>query len=160
MTTRPAAAARSLGGLPWLVPLAMLGHMAEEWPRFPAWATSHFGTTSPRFYLLSHIPILAIVAWVSYRASRPAASPRSLWLLTMILAALGTNTLFHLGATVAFGEWAPGLATAIVLYIPLLFLLIPRTSIALGGPRARTAGLTGAVLSALIAMSLWLDMPT
>ncbi len=149
---------RPVGRLPWLVFIALVLHVLEEWPEFPEWATRHFGTTSPRFYVLSHIPILGLVAWAAYRASKPGASS-SLWFITVILSALGGNVVFHVVSSVEFGELSPGLLTALILYVPLVAALLPRFAAILGRRRSVTAVATGLVASALITATLGFDMP-
>jgi len=150
---------RPLGRLPWLVFVALVLHVFEEWPRFPEWATLHFGTTSPRFYVLSHIPILGLVAWAAYRASRPAASASSLWWIATILSALGANVIFHVASSVGLSELSPGLLTALLLYAPLLVFLFPRLALILGRRRSATAVAAGVAISAVVTASLGLDMP-
>jgi hypothetical protein len=143
----------------WLVLCAPLVHIVEEWPRFPGWATEHFGTTSPRFYLISHIPIVAVIAWAAYPASRSDASSRSIWFLAMIVAALGANGLFHAGATVRFGAYSPGLVTSVGVYLPLAGYLLPRLIAMLGVPKGLSACVAGVVVAMLVTASLALDMP-
>ena len=151
---------RTLGRLPWLVLASLLLHVLEEWSRFPEWATRHFGTTSDRFFVVSHIPIFGIVAWVVSSASRSNASTRSIWLLVMIIGALCTNTLFHLGTTGWFSEYSPGLVTALVLYLPLAIYMLPRASDILGIDPTIKAIATGFIMSTMITASLAFDMPT
>lgn len=44
----------------WLPLIVFIPHMIEEYPRFPAWATRHFGATSRAWYVYSHILLVAI----------------------------------------------------------------------------------------------------
>jgi len=47
--------------LPEWLPLAVFGaHVAEEYVSgFPEWATRHFGTTSRRFFIASHVVLIS-----------------------------------------------------------------------------------------------------
>lgn len=147
-----------LGRAPWLVLGALLAHVAEELPRFPEWATRHFGTTSPAYFVLSHIPLLAAVLYIVYRASRPWASVWWVWLLLVVQAALAANGIFHLVATLWFREYSPGLVSAIALYIPVTAYLLPRAVPHLGTLRTATACGAGIVVSGVFVGSLWLDI--
>lgn len=148
-----------LGRRPWLVLATLVFHITEEWPLFPEWATSHFGTTSPRFFAVSHVPIVALVAWISFNATRSSARNGSIWCLAMVLAALGTNGLFHLAATFHFGEYSPGVVTSIAFYFPLFIYLFPMMIAILGRRQVVTANLSGILLSVVITFSLAIDMP-
>ena len=44
----------------WLPLLVFMAHVAEEYPRFPAWATRHFGATSKAWYVYAHMGLVAI----------------------------------------------------------------------------------------------------
>jgi hypothetical protein len=160
MTNDPAqVGAPPLGQWPWLVLFALLVHVAEEWPRFPEWATGHFGTTSPSFYIATHIPIVGLVAWATYRATRSGADRRSVWLVAVVLAALVTNALFHVGASIAFREVSPGLVSASLLYAPLALYLGPRMAPILGRTGSIMACAVGLLVSVLFTLSLGMDMP-
>lgn len=156
---RPSAQA-PLGRLPWLVFGALLAHITEEWFWFPEWATRHFGTTSPRFFAVSHVPIVALAFWVTIRATRAHASKLSTAAVWFIIAALSFNGAFHLITTFMFSEYSPGLATAVLFYFPLLAYLGPRVSAVLGFRQTFSTGIAGALVGALITSSLLIDMPT
>ena len=48
---------RPADAFPWLVFGALVTHVLEELPGFPAWATAHFGTTTTQWFVLSHLPL-------------------------------------------------------------------------------------------------------
>lgn len=161
MEARPSFVGRSqepLGRAPWLVLGALIAHVAEELPRFPEWATRHFGTTSPAYFVLSHIPLLATVLYIVYRASRPWASVLWVWLLLVVQSALAANGVFHIVATLRFREYSPGLVSAIALYMPVTAYLLPLAVTQLGPLRTATACCTGIIVSGLLVGSLWLDI--
>lgn len=101
--------------LHWLAAAAFLLHMLEELPRFPAWATRHFGTTSLPWYVYSHIVLTVIVVSICIAvgsADRSTASTLQL----MLMWTFGFNAVFHLVTTAIFREYSPGLITGVVLF--------------------------------------------
>lgn len=139
----------------WAVFAALLVHVAEELPNFPAWATAHFGTTTPRWFVLSHIPILGLAAWITARATRSNASDGAMWWMWVLIVALATNGVFHVAATLWFHEYSPGVVTSVLLYGPLFWLASRRLPRPAGAPR-----MVGVLVAFLLTGSLWLDMPT
>ena len=144
-----------------LLPLAALVvHVLEELGDFPAWATARFGTTTPAWFVLSHIPLLAAAAFISWRAFAPSRNYRAVWWLLVLVWALFGNALFHVGASIIWREYSPGLLSSVVLYIPLTAYLAPRLGRALDPSRAAAhACVTGLLLAAAFVGSLWLDIP-
>lgn len=111
-----------------LYPVATLVHVLEEWPRFPRWAREF---ASPRYsdreYVLTHI--LAVLV-ASGCAAVARIYPRP-WVLFLIFAfALGPslfwNAWFHTGATLRWRTYCPGVATSLLLYLPLSVFLFVR----------------------------------
>ena len=149
----------SIGPLAWLVLVALLIHVIEEVPAFPEWATEHFGTTSRLYFILAHIPLFTFAAWISYRASRNDAPKWSIWWVAAGVAGLGLNILFHVFATFAFGQYSPGTITALLIFLPLNLILLPRTYRVLGRKSFGTAVLMGIGVSVLFTLSLLLDVP-
>jgi hypothetical protein len=145
--------------LPWATFALLAVHVAEEVPAFPAWATRHFGTTTPAFYVLSHIPLLAAVFYIARNAAAGAGT-QWLWLAAAIQAGLAANGLFHLATTVVFGEYSPGVVTGAGLCVPfaVYFLSRVRGHGALRGAQVVTACVAGVVVAILLTASLWLHM--
>lgn len=142
----------------WLPLLALCAHVAEELPGFPGWATRHFGTTTTEWFVLSHIPLVGIAAYISFAATRKGAGA-SIWWLYVVQAALFWNGLFHVAATIAFREYSPGVVTAVLLYAPLTVFMLPKLGESLSRRQAISAGVVGALLSGALTGSLWLDIP-
>lgn len=111
----------------WLVPVAFLAHCAEELPRFPSWASQHFGTTTRRFYVASHCVLVPLIVASGARASARPGDPRAAFFATSVAAALGLNAVFHAGTTVLFRRYSPGLITAIAAMLPASAYAISRT---------------------------------
>jgi hypothetical protein len=113
-----------------LAPLVYAIHHAEEhlFLNFRAWRLKYF----PDNNALSTEAILAILVsfglvYIIIHASVPTKV--SAWMaLTFLMATQVHNAIFHLGATIAFRDFSPGLITAILLYLPVN-LLIARSAV-------------------------------
>jgi hypothetical protein len=144
----------------WLPTLVFLAHIAEEFPRFPAWATRHFGATSRAWYVYTHIALVAIAVTISARAE--AAAPRTIWpLLAMAFQwVLATNALFHIATTIMFKEYSPGVVTGTLLFLPATAYLFNRVVAAHFFTTVQLASVVaiGTVLGAAVVASLWLPM--
>jgi hypothetical protein len=150
-----------MGNLPWVTFALLLLHIAEESAfGFPVWATAHFGTTTPGFYALSHIPLVGAAAYVARRATRLDASARWLAAGIMVQTALGANGIFHIASTLLFRQYSPGLITSVGLYLPFTLYFLRRAS---RDGRIRPAQLimacaVGVSVAVLLSASLALDM--
>ena len=113
-----------------LAPLVYAIHHAEEhlFLNFRAWRLKYF----PDNNALSTEAILAIIVSFGLVYIILHASVRtkvSAWMaLTFLMATQVHNAIFHLGATIAFRDFSPGLITAILLYLPVN-LLIARSAL-------------------------------
>ncbi len=144
----------------WIPCLAFLAHIAEEWPRFPAWATRHFGTTTRAFYAYSHVVLVAAAVTVSALAtSGPAGGPFALlaiagqWLMC-------SNALFHLATSALFREYSPGVVTGTTLFLPgtAFVTVVTLREQLLSVPQLALAIALGFAGGGLVIASLWLDM--
>jgi hypothetical protein len=144
----------------WIPAVVFLAHVAEEYVRFPEWATRHFGATSRAWYVYSHIPPLTVVVWICARAQD--AAPDTLWpvLATAVQWSLATNAIFHIVTTWLFREYSPGLVTATALVLPTTVYMFNRTI----GEHLLTpfqvgsvVGL-GTVVGGAVVASLWLSL--
>ncbi len=108
-----------------LAPLVYAIHHAEEhlFLNFRAWRLKYF----PDNNALSTEAILAILVSFGLIYLIIHASVRtkvSAWMaLTFLMATQVHNAIFHLGATIAFRDFSPGLITALFLYIPANWLI-------------------------------------
>ncbi len=113
-----------------LAPLVYAIHHAEAhlFLNFRAWRLKYF----PDNNALSTEAILAILVSFGLVYIILHASVRtkvSAWMaLTFLMATQVHNAIFHLGATIAFRDFSPGLITAILLYLPVN-LLIARSAL-------------------------------
>lgn len=138
-------------------------HCAEEFPRFPQWASRHFGgTTTHRFFLASHAVLL--LPAVTTAGILPWRAPRSRlgnWLAAATAAGFVGNSVFHLATTIRWREYSPGVFTAVTIVSPsaLATLRLARSR-GLRGRSFVAAAVTGTLLNSLAVASLNLDMPT
>lgn len=146
-----------------LVPAAFLAHTLEELPRFPAWATRRFGTTSTRFYVVSHLTLLIPMTLKAGRdAARDPDDPGAVFRASAVAAGYGFNALFHIAASALFREYSPGLATGTTLMLPasLGTLAKVRRDGAISDEQLLGSIVAGMALCTAAVGSLYLDMPT
>lgn len=147
----------------WLAPTAFLAHCAEELPRFPRWATKHFGTTSTRFYVVSHaLVIVPAVVMPALRATQRPGSTGAAFSSVAVAAGLGFNGIFHLATTALFREYSPGVFTGVFALLPAATHTIAsaRRGGVLTQQQLRAALVAGAAGCTAAVASLYLDMPT
>lgn len=127
-----------------LAPFIFIGHFLEESPRFVEWFNGHVnrGITSTLFWRvnISALVITLIVVGIEWFS-------RSAFSLTLVLAWLSflmlANALFHVVGGLVDKRYVPGLATAILLYIPYYFWLFIQ---AVKSKRVKVMGLVVAAI--------------
>lgn len=144
----------------WLPLILFVAHMIEEYPRFPAWASRHFGATSKAWYIYSHILLVALIMGAAWWAQ--TSPPRSLapLLVAAIMFSLAGNALFHIVTTVLFREYSPGVVTGSLLFLPAAawyFDQVQQTE-NLTASQTIDAVWIGLVVQAAVVASLWLPM--
>jgi hypothetical protein len=144
----------------WLPMIVFAVHMAEELPRFPAWASRHFGTTSLPWYVYSHVGLVlagtGICAWASEAA--PGSWPRILVMALMLTMAL--NGIFHVATTILFRAYSPGVVTGVCLFFPAAGVMV-RAGLEAGhvsGLQLVLALALAAAVQAAVIASLYLPM--
>src|SRR6266545_7336043 len=100
-------------------PLVFVAHFLEESPGFVPWFNAHVtrGITADLFWTVNATALLiTVLASVGYWATRsPAAAVLVVaWLSFLML----TNAIFHIAAAIVDRGYVPGLATAVLLYLP------------------------------------------
>ncbi|MDT4896185.1 MAG: hypothetical protein QOH25_1262 [Acidobacteriota bacterium] len=127
-----------------LAPFIFIGHFLEESPGFVEWFNAHVtrGITSTLFWRvnISALVITVIVVgieWFSRSAFSLALAIA--WLSFLMLA----NALFHVVGGVVDKQYVPGLATAILLYIPYYSWLFLK---AVKSKRVKVLGLVAAAV--------------
>jgi Protein of unknown function with HXXEE motif len=97
----------------WYFPLATALHFLEEAPRFTTWAqryaSPHFTLAHwKRIHAIGFVYALAFSGMVSFYPRRPLV----FLFLALCFLESGFNALFHLGASLYFRTYSPGLLTA------------------------------------------------
>lgn len=99
--------------------LVFVIHTVEEIPDFAAWVSTHFAPLSTYKFTTTHIPLMLLVLLASWKAARPNASTSWVVLAVAFQWQFAVNALFHLGTTIGFGDYSPGLVTASVVALPV-----------------------------------------
>ena len=144
----------------WIPLVVFAAHMIEEYPRFPEWATRHFGATSKAWYVYSHIVLAALVAAACGWASAfPTAAPGQ-FLVIAISWSLACNAVFHIATTWLFQEYSPGVVTAVLLLLPAATYLLWRVGYdeTLATRQIAAAVALGTAVQAGVIASLWMRM--
>src|SRR5687768_2450383 len=100
-------------------PLVFVAHFLEESPGFVPWFNAHVtrGITADLFWTVNATALLiTILVTVAFRriGTTPAAMLVAAWLGFLML----TNAVFHVTGAIVDRGYVPGLATAILLYVP------------------------------------------
>jgi hypothetical protein len=119
MASRISDPSSQASGILLLAPVVFLCHFLEEAPGFVAWFNAHVprGISQALFWRVNvtalAITVLVVAAeWVARSAFTAGAVVA--WLSFLMLA----NALFHIAGALADGAYMPGLATAVLLYVP------------------------------------------
>lgn len=145
----------------WLLPVTFLAHVLEELPRFPRWATKHFGTTTTQFYLASHAVLVPALVGASARGALRPSDARAAFGATTVSTGLGVNAIFHIATTALFREYSPGVVTGAVGMLPAAAYTLYRTkrSGILGDEQIVGAVLAGTAITTAVVGSLCINMP-
>jgi hypothetical protein len=100
-------------------PLVFIAHFIEESPGFVPWFNGHVtpGITVELFWTVNVCAlVITLLVTVGFWATRSAAAAllAVAWLSFLMLA----NALLHVTGAIVDGGYVPGLATAILLYLP------------------------------------------
>jgi hypothetical protein len=111
--------------LVWLFVAAYVAHLLEEFfGGFPEWFGVVLGRPLPipAFLLINGVALVAMIL-----AVRAATRRESLgWLAIAVATVLLVNGVLHLLASLAWGQYSPGLITGVVVYVPLGLLALLR----------------------------------
>jgi len=102
-----------------LAPLVFVAHFLEESPGFVSWFNTHVtrGITPDLFWTVNATALLiTVLVTVAFWGTETTAAVVLVvaWLSFLML----TNAVFHVTAAVVDRGYVPGLATAILLYLP------------------------------------------
>lgn len=143
----------------WLPTVCLLLHVTEEFSRFPAWATRHFGVTTRAWYVYSHIVIAAVFCAVSFLA---ASEISAFWIASAFTLqwVLATNAFFHIVAVIRFREYSPGIFTALLVTLPVTYYMASHAVSAelLTFSQFTITIASSLILGGLVIASLWKDV--
>ena len=100
-------------------PLIFVAHVAEEAPGFVTWVNAHIGRdiTQSIFWagnLAGLVITLAVVLFEWVNRSKVSATVALAWLGFVMVG----NTVLHASGTLLYRAYAPGVITALLLYVP------------------------------------------
>jgi len=100
-------------------PLVFVAHFLEESPGFVPWFNAHVtqGITADLFWMVNAVGLLiTVLVTVAFWGTETTASVVLVvaWLSFLML----TNAVFHVTAAIVDRDYVPGLATAVILYLP------------------------------------------
>jgi hypothetical protein len=109
----------SLSRAPLFAPLVFVAHFLEESPGFVPWFNAHVtqGITADLFWTVNAVGLLiTVLVTVAFWGTETTASVLLVvaWLSFLML----TNAVFHVTAAIVDRGYVPGLATAVILYLP------------------------------------------
>jgi hypothetical protein len=108
----------------WLITVQWLAHFADEWLfGLPDWCTGHFAPAPESFWVPMMFVVTVPMSLLGWMASRPSAGSGIRLVCAGVQMLFFSNAFFHLITTVVFGEYSPGTASAVVLFLPLSFFL-------------------------------------
>jgi Protein of unknown function with HXXEE motif len=123
---------------------ALALHVAEEAPGFAAWARRNtWADYRDRDFVVINASGLVMTA-LSRAAVRRAPRLYGAWYAAIVSQQMLWNPVFHLGTTIAYREYSPGLVTALTLFPPLWWR---ETRRALRGGRLSRRGVAIAALA-------------
>ncbi len=107
------------------LPLVFAVHVAEEGPGFVAWFNAHVepDITARTFWgvnATAFVITLIVAVLVAAARERALVLVASVWVGFLMLA----NAVFHVVAAIVDGAYAPGVVTAVLLYLPMSGLWI------------------------------------
>lgn len=133
-----------------LAPFIFIAHFLEESPGFVEWFNVHVprGITSGLFWrvnIAALIITLIVVAIEWFSRSAFSLTLALAWLSFLMMA----NAMFHIVGGVVDKQYVPGLATAVLLYIPYYSWLFIK---AVKSKRVKVVGLVAAAVAASLPM--------
>ncbi|MDH3645937.1 MAG: HXXEE domain-containing protein [Gammaproteobacteria bacterium] len=143
-----------------LITAQWLAHFADEWIfGLPAWVTRHFEPLPAPFWISMMTVVTVPMIMLGWAASRPSAGSRIRLVCAGVQMLFFSNAFFHLITTYVFGEYSPGTASGVVLFLPLSLVL---WRIVLGEPEVTkssfaTALSVGFVVHGLLLLNLLVD---
>ena len=111
----------------WSLVVAYGVHVAEEWYLgFPAWVTLVIARPLPEtaFVIINSVAMFLMIVGIGL-ATR---SEEYGWAAVLIATIQLVNTAAHVGGVALTGSYAPGVVSALLLYVPLAGLVLRRAA--------------------------------
>ena len=136
-------------GLLWLFVPAYVIHLAEEWfADFPGWLQRITARPLPdEAFLIINAVALALLIGAIHLATR---SERFGWMAVAVATIMLVNTVAHAAGAALTRSYAPGLISAVVLYVPLGSLTMIRALDHAGRKHVARGIITGVVVHAVV----------
>ena len=144
----------------WLITIQWLAHFADEWLfGLPAWCTRHFEPLPGSFWIIAMIVVTMPMIMLGWTASRPSSGTATRLFCAAVQMLFLSNACFHVITTFAFGEYSPGTATGVVLFLPLSLVVWRVVLREPGVTRSSftTALVAGFVLHGIVLLNLLVD---
>jgi hypothetical protein len=120
----------SLTQLSWLIPLFFALHNAEEAPRMATWSRAVDAPFLPRVSTLQFTVAVALltlfVLLLTLIAVRMLPPGPGIALVVGMQAIIFVNALTHIGTSIRYQQYSPGLVTAALINIPFSLYLFHR----------------------------------
>ena len=128
----------------WLLPIAFVLHVAEEFVTgYPAYATEVSGHPMELpMFLGSNILFIAILALLTRWAAKTRKPGAVFWMLAWSAGNLFWNFVYHLVSVPLYDRHSPGLVTGALVYLPLSLAV---WQAALAEKQIRCTSLAGAI---------------
>jgi hypothetical protein len=104
----------------WLLPVVFVAHVAEEAPGFTRWARRHASHHyTQRDFVRNNAAGLVLTVGATWAVGRFRARPVTVgWHSALLTQQALWNPAFHLGTTIAWRRYSPGLVTAVLVFLP------------------------------------------
>lgn len=115
----------------WLVPVFFTVHNMEEYFNFPLVmrSLSHFpgfSAMSKAQMLYAIIFLTVLVVLFTYLGTKIKKNNNGIFIISVILSAILANAFLHTAVSIWFGEYMPGVISAVVLFVPFSVYLLRR----------------------------------
>jgi len=110
----------------WLFPFAVLAHNLEESIWMPIFWRQHalqIPYTALEFRIAA-VGLAFLAFWITYLAAKNGARSKSGILLFLYCGAMWLNAWWHVGVSIYFRGYAPGVVTAVLIILPVTSCLL------------------------------------
>lgn len=100
----------------WLLPISLIIHVSEEFPRFVPWATKFIDKSYTQSWFIVENIVLFVIVILSVLTAK--YSRGKIGIILVLSAAVGffVNMIFHASLTLSTGVYSPGTVTACLFF--------------------------------------------